>query len=94
MKTTITFKLNKEIELPQMFVDSIPSTGQADSYVEDLLQDYNVECSKQDALTYLKSVGAWSNEELANHDENLERLVWIACLECQENETNFFYMGE
>ena len=27
----------------------------------------------------LKEYGAWDSQELANHTDNLERLLWIAC---------------
>lgn len=27
----------------------------------------------------LKEYGAWDEEERANHDDNLDRLLWIAC---------------
>ena len=32
----------------------------------------------------LKDYGAWDETELANHDENLTRLLWIACGDIQE----------
>lgn len=93
MKTTITFKLNKETELPHIFIESVPHSGRADEAVEELLKDYNIECSEQDAQEYLYWFGLWSESELENHEENLKRLVWLACLECREKETTFFYMG-
>ena len=27
----------------------------------------------------LREYGAWEDEELADHDENLSRLLWLAC---------------
>lgn len=27
----------------------------------------------------LKEYGAWDSEELTDHDQNLQRLLWIAC---------------
>jgi hypothetical protein len=32
----------------------------------------------------LKDYGAWDETELANHNENLNRLLWIACGDIQE----------
>jgi len=32
----------------------------------------------------LKEYGAWSDEELANHDMNLTRLLWLACCDVAE----------
>lgn len=93
MKTSIEFKLYSEIKLPQDFIDSIPSSGQSDSYIDDLLLNYSIKCSEKDAIEYLKNTGGWSLDDLNNHAENIKRLVWIACLNCQEQDTNYFYMG-
>ncbi len=30
-------------------------------------------------ISELKEYGAWGNEELANHEDNLDRLLWLAC---------------
>jgi hypothetical protein len=93
MKTTLEFKINSEIELPQDFIHSIPSQGRADESVSQIQHYYNIECDEKDLITYLKSFGAWEDSELQNHDSNIDRLIWLACLDCQEQETNFFYMG-
>jgi len=38
----------------------------------------------------LKGYGAWEDEELADHDENLNRLVWLTgCGFCEEGEVYF-----
>ena len=93
-KTTIKYELNKEIELPQDFIESIPMQGQADTFVAEVKQDYIVECSLEDSKAYLKNFGAWSDDELNNLDSNIDRLIWISCLDCQEQKTTYFYMGE
>jgi hypothetical protein len=33
----------------------------------------------------LREYGAWSAEDLANHDDNLSRLLWIACGDIVDN---------
>jgi hypothetical protein len=33
----------------------------------------------------LSEYGAWNDEELSNHDENLDRILWIACGDILEN---------
>jgi len=33
----------------------------------------------------LKEYGCWDDEQLANHDENLTRILWIACGDITEN---------
>lgn len=35
----------------------------------------------------LKDNGAWDGTELANHDENVSRWLWIACGDIMERET-------
>jgi len=94
MKTRIVFKIHTETELPQNFIDSMPRQGQADETCETLLKEYDIDVSLEDSTKYLKSLGAWDNEELTDLELNKMRLIWIACLDCQENETNRFYMGE
>lgn len=32
----------------------------------------------------LEEYGAWDETELSNHDENLNRIIWIACGDIQE----------
>ena len=32
----------------------------------------------------LREAGAWTDEELANHDDNLSRLLWVACADIVE----------
>ena len=34
----------------------------------------------------LREWGAWSAEDLANHDDNLSRLLWIACGDIVEGD--------
>lgn len=34
----------------------------------------------------LREYGAWDDVELLNHDENLARILWIACGDIQEEE--------
>jgi hypothetical protein len=33
----------------------------------------------------LREYGAWTAEDLANHDDNLSRLLWIACGDIVDN---------
>ena len=33
----------------------------------------------------LKEYGCWDVEQLANHDENLTRVLWLACCDITEN---------
>ena len=37
----------------------------------------------------LKEYGAWDEEQLSNHDENIDRILWIACCDIAENYPQF-----
>jgi hypothetical protein len=93
-RKTIEFKLHGETELPQNLIDSIPSSGAADNAVAEARQYFNIEVPENDLRRFLKRYGAWDAEELSDHDANIDRLIWLACLDCRENETTYFYMGE
>lgn len=36
----------------------------------------------------LSEYGAWDQDELAEHDANLSRILWIACGDLYDNPTN------
>jgi hypothetical protein len=92
--TTITLKLNKETELPQNLIDDAPKQGSFDAYAEYILDTYDIDVSLQDSIAYLKRFGAWESDELQDLETNKARLMWIACLDCKEQKTTDWYMGE
>lgn len=91
---TLKFKLHSEIEFPQDLVDGAPTQGPFDSYADEILQDFHVEVSLADSIKYLKSTGGWEASELQDLETNKARLLWLALLDCKENESTFWYMGE
>ena len=64
--------------------------GQCDNDIKDLRnvpvikrQLYKL---KPDVVVHvLKDYGAWDDDDLSNHDDNLDRLLWIACGDIVEN---------
>mgnify|MGYP006276363557 FL=1 len=65
--------------------------GACDADIAALMQDQTIssQLSKLDpeiVRDCLKEYGAWDQEELSNHNANLERLLWIACGDIQERE--------
>jgi hypothetical protein len=94
MKTQIIFKLHDETELPQEIIDDAPSSGRFDEFADYILKTYDVQCSLEDSIKYLKTLGAWELDELQDIDLNLSRLLWISILDCKENETQYWYMGD
>ena len=93
MRKIIKFELNRETELPQDMIDDAPSTGPFDDYADYLLDHYDIEVSLADSIAYLKEFGAWDNNELQELELNKARILWQACLNCKEENTNYFYMG-
>ena len=56
----------------------------------DLLRDELREYGAWDAdllRDELREYGAWDADELADHDANLDRILWIACGDITEAET-------
>jgi ABC-type enterochelin transport system permease subunit len=49
--------------------------------------------SLEDSIKYLQTLGAWEDTELQDLEENKMRLLWIAILDCKENNTQYWYMG-
>ena len=35
----------------------------------------------------LREYGAWDDDELSDHDQNLTRLLWVACCDITESNT-------
>lgn len=54
------------------------------SEIEDQLQKLDPLIVKSE----LKEMGAWDDLELSNHEDNLDRLLWIACGDLVEMEVS------
>jgi len=66
-------------------------TGQCDGDIVELRSIPKIENQLQalDPLlvkSELKEMGAWDDVELSNHEDNLDRLLWIACGDLIEME--------
>jgi hypothetical protein len=64
--------------------------GQCDDDIDALRQVPYIakqlsELSADVVANVLREYGAWSAEDLANHDDNLSRLLWIACGDILDN---------
>lgn len=94
-KHIIVFEQHNEVELPQEIVDRAPSKGAFDSYADWILENYDVQFKRHEALDYLLSVGIDDNSENLKDDDSMKKaLLWLACLDCKENKTNIWYMGD
>lgn len=62
----------------------------ADDSVAYVLETFTVTGDVLDCAAYLKGYGAWTAEELADHDENLSRLVWLTGGALRDSEAAYF----
>ena len=81
-------------ELDNDLLDALLDCGTpgqaADDSVAHVLETFTVSGDVLDCAAYLKGYGAWTAEELANHETNLERLVWLAGCSLREGEDVYF----
>ena len=66
-------------------------SGQCDDDIASLLLEPDISAqllaiSPQLLADELREYGAWNDEELANHSDNLARLLWIACGDIVDNQ--------
>jgi hypothetical protein len=92
----LTIKPNDFTEFPQDWIDSIPKQGAADTAIAEIMMFNTVRCNRAAAINYLVGIGFDEPEELKQEsDERLtSRVLWIALLDCKENDTTEWYMGE
>lgn len=51
--------------------------------------DSQLRAIPQDLLaSELREYGAWDSEELANHEDNLNRILWLACGDLVDQQFN------
>src|SRR6478736_4299547 len=77
------------IELPVEIVEMCPISGEADSAIAFMrtLPEVISELSEIDPEKLrleLKEYGAWEPEDITNHNTNLDRILWLACGNIQD----------
>lgn len=76
-------ELNRRI--PQKAINECSYPGRpADKYVKKWVEELEFEAPVEETREYLKGFGYWSDEELADHQENLLRLFWDCCCRLKE----------
>jgi hypothetical protein len=80
-----------EIKLPETCVNACHHSGSCDADVNLWLKDKYVakQLSKIDPdilADELMEYGAWDENQLSNHSDNLARILWIACGNIQEEQ--------
>lgn len=59
-------------------------------YIEALMQRFEVTGDPEDCAAYLRGYGAWDDAELADHNANLERLIWLTAGAFLDGEVAYF----
>ena len=76
---------------PECIAECSASGDQYDTvkfWVEKLNFDGPVDQFKE----YLDGFGCWDDEELKNHEENKQRVLWIWANDCYENPGDYDYL--
>ena len=63
----------------------------ADPFVAEFQAAHIVTGNPDDCRAYLKGYGAWESEELADHEANLTRLVWLTAGALWESDESAYF---
>ncbi len=93
MKQQANFNYIGSIELPEYVVALCSHQGDCEKDIIDCMgiDEVRVELDsidKRDLATELAEYGAWDDDELKDHDENLKRILWIASNNISEDIHN------
>lgn len=64
--------------------------GPADSAVAFVRSNWSVTGNPSECRDYLAGYGAWDDDELSDHEHNLDRLVWLTGGALAEGEAAYF----
>lgn len=83
-----------ELEVPEFIVDVVPISGRADEAIDSIVSDDTVKpylsnIDEESLRIELKEYGAWTNEELQDHQENIKRYLWIKILDYREEQSEW-----
>lgn len=69
---------------------SCGGSGDSRPQVDYVMAAFDVTGEEGDCRDYLRGYGAWDDEELADHERNLGRLVWLAGCDLAEQGEAYF----
>ena len=79
-------------QLPAECIADCSGPGPADKAVESWLARLDFDGPAWLIREHLKSYGAWEPAELADHNQNLARLLWIWANDCYESPGDYDYL--
>lgn len=65
-------------------------SGDASEAVDYVIDNFEITGDMDDCAKYLYQYGAWDDEQLQDHNENLRRLVWLTGSAMVEGEEPHF----
>jgi hypothetical protein len=86
------FNFIGSIQLSEDDIQSVPNSGPADEAIKALRLKPEIieelrEIDPLKLIEELKEYGAWDDEELSNHDDNLDRILWCAVNDIKEDKS-------
>lgn len=78
-----------EFQMTADQIDRAHHQGQCDLDVAEVVKELRPVLNQLDRAALaaeLKEYGAWDAAELADHESNLQRIVWLAAADIQESE--------
>lgn len=80
-------ELDKDFLADLMFCGS---SGDQSANVQYVMENYDITGDVETCKDALRPYGAWEDDELEDHETNLQRLVWLAgCDLCEQGEIYF-----
>lgn len=82
-------------ELETQFLQDLLACGaggqDATPAVEHVIATYEITGCREDCATMLRALGAWEENELQDHDENLRRLIWLTGCALREDDRMAYF---
>ena len=70
--------------IPEECVADCSASGAVDEAVEYWVKKLGFDVPEPKAAEWLREYGAWDAEELADHEANARRVLWLACGDVKE----------
>jgi len=80
-----------EFQLPGQCVIDCSHSGQCDDDISHWLAKLDLDLDPDKLASELREYGAWDQDELSNHDDNLARILWSAACDLSETITQGEY---
>lgn len=71
-------------QIPKQCIRDCSQAGAVDDAVARWVEQLDFDCPEPQAAKWLREFGAWDAEELADHEANNRRVLWIACCDIKE----------